>query len=459
LSVDIAIIGGGPAGAIAAGRLCQLGYRTCLIERRGPARPVVGEALPVSTLRLLDEIGLTSAVERSGALRCDEIVQRWGGGDETVRPTSVFLIDRGMLDAALLDMAAGAGAEILCPARLRRREQIPAGWNLEVETAAGAGRVTARFLMDACGRRAAGERRLGASTAALCGRWRGVALPARPQLWIEAAEDGWIWGAPLADGSLVVQFFLQTKDCAGLSQAAREARYRTVLSHSKMFAGCLNGSLIEPIRIRDASGRMAAEPATRNMVRIGDSCVAMDPLSSQGVQSAIRSALQGSVVANTILSGGDHEAAIEFYRSAARAVAERHRDTSAALYAGRGGSASSFWLDRASPHRAPADVEVDHVPLSGFLRLSPDACLVDHPAIEGDRIRRVPALMHPRLREPTAFVEGVAVSRAIALIGPGQSVATILAQWAPLMQAATARALLAWLIGHGVVVPDQSPAG
>jgi flavin-dependent dehydrogenase len=433
-----------------------MGFRTCLIERRGAARAVAGEALPVSTLRLLHEIGLSSAVERSGALRCDEIVRRWGGGEENVRPTSAFLIDRGRLDAALRDAAAGAGVEMLCPARLRRQEETPAGWVLEVETAGGLARVEARFLIDARGRRAAGQRRLGASTAALCGRWRGAAMPA--QLRIEAARDGWIWGAPLADGSFVVQVFLQTRECAGLSQEAREARYRTVLRDSKLFAECGHGNLIDPVRIRDASCRLATEPVTQNMVRIGDSCVAMDPLSSQGVQSAVRSALQGSVVANTILSGGDVDAAIEFYRGAARSVAERHRDTSAALYAEQG-SASPFWRERASAPRASPDIEIeiDRIALPSLLRLSPDARLVDHPAIEGDMIRRCPALIHPRLSEPTAFVEGIAVARAIASIGPGHRVETILAQWAPLMPAVTAQALLAWLVRHDVLVPDQSP--
>jgi hypothetical protein len=62
------------------------------------------------------------------------------------------------------------------------------------------------------------------------------------------------------------------------------------------------------------------------------------------------------------------------------------------------------------------------------------------------------------LSEPTAFVEGIAVARAIASIGPGHRVETILAQWAPLMPAATAQALLAWLIRHGVLVADQGPA-
>jgi hypothetical protein len=106
----------------------------------------------------------------------------------------------------------------------------------------------------------------------------------------------------------------------------------------------------------------------------------------------------------------------------------------------------------------PPEVGVDRIALPSLLRLSPDARLVDHPAIEGDTIRRCPALVHPRLSEPTVFVEGISVARAIASIGPGNRLETILAQWAPLMPAATAQALLAWLVRHDVLVADQGPA-
>jgi hypothetical protein len=147
----------------------------------------------------------------------------------------------------------------------------------------------------------------------------------------------------------------------------------------------------------------------------------------------------------------------EFYRGAARGVAERHRDTSAALYAEQGSRSSPFWRERASSRRMPPDIGVDRIALPSLLRLSPDARLVDHPAIEGDTIRRCPALVHPRLSEPTVFVEGISVARVIASIGPGNRVEAILAQWAPLMPAATAQALLAWLVRHDVLVPDQSP--
>lgn len=406
-----------------------MGFRTCLIEARGPLRPVVGEALPVTALRLLHELGLGAAVAERYALRCDEIVQRWGDDDVTVRPTSAVMIDRGRFDPALIGIAAEAGVDVMCPARLRRKDETPEGWNLDVETGAGLVRVAARFLVDARGRRVADSRPLGPATVALCARWRGVGLAAQPQLRIEAANDAWLWGAPLADGSLVVQIFQRAVDCAGLTPASRAVRYCAILRGSKLFSGCDAGVLIDPVRARDATSRMALAPVTPTMIRIGDLCVAMDPLSSQGVQSAIRSALQGSVVANTILCGGDREAAIEFYRHATQAIAARHRDTSAAFYAEVGRKASPFWHERVAARRTSPGTEPGRRTLPSRVRLSADAHLVDHPSIEGDVVRRRPALIHPRLDEPTAFAEGIALAGALASIEHARRVQDILAHW------------------------------
>ena len=50
-------------------------------------------------------------------------------------------------------------------------------------------------------------------------------------------------------------------------------------------------------------------------IKVGDAALALDPLSSSGVQKAIQSALAGSVVVNTLLQRpGEQALAREFYR-------------------------------------------------------------------------------------------------------------------------------------------------
>ena len=72
----------------------------------------------------------------------------------------------------------------------------------------------------------------------------------------------------------------------------------------------------------------------------------MDPLSSQGVQAAIRSGLQASTVAHTMLSGGDATAAMEFHRHAQHAAVAAHARFTSQIYAAQSVYASSFWQAR-----------------------------------------------------------------------------------------------------------------
>ncbi|HEY2925983.1 FAD-dependent oxidoreductase, partial [Piscinibacter sp.] len=47
-TVDVCVIGGGPAGSASAIRLAQLGHRVVLVERAPRGRAHVGESLPPS---------------------------------------------------------------------------------------------------------------------------------------------------------------------------------------------------------------------------------------------------------------------------------------------------------------------------------------------------------------------------------------------------------------------------
>ena len=66
-----------------------------------------------------------------------------------------------------------------------------------------------------------------------------------------------------------------------------------------MFRERRQGRIEGAVKACDASSRYAEEPVGPSFVKIGDAAFTLDPLSSQGVQSAIASALQASIVVNT----------------------------------------------------------------------------------------------------------------------------------------------------------------
>jgi flavin-dependent dehydrogenase len=434
--------------------LARLGYRVCLVERHGPLRAVRHEALaPMAPL--LEILGVLPAIERAGLLRPAELRLLWSGSAEVLQDQQAWLVDRNRFDRLLLDAAAEAGAEILCPACAHKPAPVAAGWIVPVEWATGCIEIGARFLINACGRSAA-RSLVGQPTTALCGRWRGKTHHGLPQMRIEAGVDAWSWGAPLPDGSYSVVAFLDAHRCAGLDKDTREALYRSVVLGSA-FDDWTCGGLLGGVAICDATSRADFNPMTTSSIKVGDRAFAMDPLSSQGVQAALRSALQASIAVHTVLSGGDTNAAIEFCRQAQQSAVVEHRRVLMDLYRQQHPYDTQFWRERsqfAEPNAVRATA-MAAFSLDTCLRLSPKAQIVALPVIDGMIIRRFPTLTHPALDRPVAWVGPVALGQILSSFTAGETVASVLRRWSSQISMEVARRTLAWLLQRRILVDAQ----
>ncbi len=357
-----------------------------------------------------------------------------------------------------MDAARLAGVTILSPMRARKQPQEGGRWAVAAESNQGRALVRARFLVEAAGR-SAGQTRLGPRTAAMIGRWRGAALPAAPEMLIEAAERSWLWSAPLADESYAAVCFVDPLQCAGLDSTARRKLYEELTQRTAVGAALVRAQIVGEICVRDATCRVAAGPATPNSIKVGDCAFAMDPLSSQGVQAALQSATQASAVAHTILSGGDAEAGIIFYDEVQWDAVRRHRRATAQIYASQSAFSSPFWRERSAGATAPSPPATDRAPLAPIdrLRLCPAARLQDLPAIDGTMIRRKLSLSHPALERPVTWHSGVELAPLLARLGPGTTFSSLLADWSCDMPATAARTLLAWLTERGILIEDRRP--
>lgn len=133
--IEALVVGGGPAGAALAIRLARAGREVLLIEREaGPHDKVCGEFLSQGGVEQLRALGLDA--EALGAHPIDRVRLLHGRrAIEAPLPFRALSLSRRVLDEALLDRAAAAGARVRRGLRVTSVERRGAGWI--AETAGG----------------------------------------------------------------------------------------------------------------------------------------------------------------------------------------------------------------------------------------------------------------------------------------------------------------------------------
>jgi flavin-dependent dehydrogenase len=393
--VDVCIIGAGPAGSALAIRLAQLGHDVCMIERATFPRSHVGESLSPGIWPQLELLGVARTVQAAGFWPCRTALVQWEG-DVALRrdlgAASGLLVDRGRFDALLLDCARAHGVRVMQPAVVRARTCDDHGWHVDVQSADRGSRLDADFLADASGRSAVlrGRKERDAHrTLALYGYWRGGSLPQQPR--IEAAHDVWYWGVPLPDGTYNAMVFLDAADLRAGHAASLSATYHGLIAQSALMADCRDVRLVGRVCAADATPYLDSHSIGPRSIKIGDAALALDPLSSSGVQKAINTALTGAVAVNTLLRRpAQADAATQFYTSNLAEASDRHRAWAAGYYAVAAASRPArFWQTRAAGAAGepepitPAAGVGSPLPEDAAVTLSPEAMVTPAPSLAG----------------------------------------------------------------------------
>ena len=337
---DVCVIGGGPAGAALALRLARLGRSVIVIEKRCFPRRHIGESLTGGVRPLLDALELLPEIEAGGFLQAPRATVIWAGHLNARDTHGGYQVDRGIFDAILLHAARVAGVTMKQPARVldvRHTEN----WSIVLE---GGEVVHARMLAETAGRsRILGGRKIlaGAHTLAMYSYWTNVD-PEDGDTLVEAGASQWYWGAPLPGGDFNATVFVDREN-------AQRERYFDLIRQSRFLSRRLAGARCGEISVCDATSFLDQMPVTDSSIKAGDSVLTIDPLSSQGVQTALGTALHAAVVINTILDRPEHaELAMDFYRRRVTDSARFHARVSAQSYHEQWQFArSEFWRARA----------------------------------------------------------------------------------------------------------------
>ncbi len=91
------------------------------------------------------------------------------------------------------------------------------------------------------------------------------------------------------------------------------------------------------------------------MLKIGENALALDPLSSSGVEKSMRLALQAAIAANTLLAKPESATlASEYYEASLISSAANHLTWTQDFYdRAWPGNEHSFWRERTSPISFP----------------------------------------------------------------------------------------------------------
>jgi flavin-dependent dehydrogenase len=283
IAAEICVLGGGPAGAVVAKRLAELGHDTLLVDRTAGAKPPRAESLAPSILPILESLHLRDDIEAAVFRRERQALLLWGSRfthEKTFADAPSLLIERTRFDTLLRRAATRAGARLIAPARARAPQHLASGgWAVQVATPAGASVIKAAFLVDARGKRAHGCDDSTPRTAAMSALW---STPDQffAQTRIEAGFDAWFWGSPSPGSCYAATIFLESQRIAGASTANRAETYRHLLAQSKLLNGLVRGEMIGPVRVRDATSRISPDLIGNDFIRVGEAAIAIDPLSS-----------------------------------------------------------------------------------------------------------------------------------------------------------------------------------
>lgn len=359
MALDVLVAGGGPGGAAAAIELARAGRRVLLADATPPepARLKVGESLPPPASALLRDLGVLDRFGSDGHLRSSGTSSAWGSPrleatDFVFDPNGPgWHLDRRRFDRALRSAAAAAGAEVRDGVAVRLAGRDDGGWRLRL----GDGEETAaRAIVDATGRAASIARALGARRVRR-DRLVGIvaAVPAREddhdaRTLIEAVAGGW-WYTALVPGRKRVVALMTDSDLVPPG-ARTPSGFRALLSRTEHVATFVDGVVIEP-QSEPAHGSYLSPSAGDGWLAVGDAGLAFDPLSSQGIMTALYTGMAGARALGAFLDGDDLAPAAYAERLAAIAAAYERNLLYAYVSESRWPE-SHFWARR---HHIPVD--------------------------------------------------------------------------------------------------------
>lgn len=322
--VDLAIIGGGPAGSTLGALAAERGWRTAVFEKEAHPRFHIGESLLPMNLAIYERLGVLDRIEALGVYKpgadfmddTHDSPRRAIHFKNALNPRwpHAYQVRRSEFDKMLFENAADKGALTFTGVRVRDAE-FPDHTDpvLTIDHGDGEHRVTARFVVDASGRDnflgkkfKLQRRNLQHSTAALFAHFKNV--PRSPgedagNISIYWFDEGWIWMIPLTGdimsvGAVCNPEYLRRRDRDPVAFLMKTLQ-RNPHAFQRMKSAALHGHVTATGNYSYRNTRMDGS----RWLMIGDAYAFVDPVFSSGVYLGTHSAAAALPMLEAELSG------------------------------------------------------------------------------------------------------------------------------------------------------------
>jgi geranylgeranyl reductase family protein len=311
--VDVAIVGGGPAGSICAAFCAAAGLRTMIIEReKFPREKVCGDCINPACWPVLHRLGVFEPIRalphgkldrvEFAPIAGDDITIDLPAGDE-----SEIAIKRSLFDNLLLNRARDVGAEIREESIVTAITRSPEhNWKIDIVRDT----IVARILVGADGRNSTVARLcnlLPRPTRERVALQAHVALPSGfgNRIVLQFLPEGYSGQAPVNDRELNLCLVGKPSSIAALRRWAEkhfaipgDQQWRTITPLTRA-----------PIRTTRA-----------NLFFIGDAARVVEPFTGEGIYYALRSGELAAEAITKLLRGDNQESVLHEFNRAYQAM-------------------------------------------------------------------------------------------------------------------------------------------
>lgn len=309
--VDVAIIGAGPSGAVAAALLRKAGRSVLVLERQHFPRFSIGESLLPQSMAYLEEAGMLRAVVEAGFQYKNgaQFVYRDQASAYDFRDKhskgwgTTYQVERAVFDDLLTRCAMEQGADVRFGHTVLAMKTGDAPVLDVIDEAGTQYQVHARFVLDASGFGRVLPRLLNleaptrlATRAAIFTHVRdGIPVEAHDRNKITVAvhpehRDVWYWMIPLANGRSSVGCVAEAA-FLDVDEAEREEKLRTLIQGEPTLNRLIgNAPFLMPVRHIGGYSANVEKLHGAGYALLGNAGEFLDPVFSSGVTIALRSA-------------------------------------------------------------------------------------------------------------------------------------------------------------------------